>query len=104
MKTPEEFISMFNLKVHGQTKTMQVLANDFYNLLGSGPFDRDWLQYCFMAGYELGAKSQEAKIKELQDLNSSIADDFEGMRSLWWDAQELAVELQAKLDGSDENT
>jgi hypothetical protein len=58
----------------------------------------------FLAGYQAGERAQEAKIKELENINSNMADDFEGVRSLWLDSQELVIELQAKLDGIDENT
>lgn len=57
----------------------------------------------FLAGYKAAQEHAHAALEGAEATIAELSDDFEGMRSLWLDAQELAIELQAQLDGKDEN-
>jgi hypothetical protein len=52
----------------------------------------------FLAGYKAAQEHAHAALEEAEATIAGLSDDFEGMRSLWLDAQELAIELQAQLD------
>lgn len=54
-------------------------------------------QVAYLAGYKAAQEHAHAALEEAEATITGLSDDFENMRSLWLDRQELAVKLKAKL-------
>jgi hypothetical protein len=106
MRTPDDFMAMFERKTYGQNKTMQELANDFSNLLNGGPFDRHWLAYAFIAGYRAGERSKEKELKEeqkkaevkIQELRDQLMEESGGRLKLFKDDADAKAAYQEALE------
>jgi hypothetical protein len=77
------------------TKTPEELAEEYLRYESESNY---WAKHAFLAGYKAAQGHAHAALEEAEATIAGLSDDFEGMRSLWLDAQELAIELQAQLD------